>query len=160
MNGVTLPVKHGFPLRVVAPGWASDSWVKWLTNITVLDKEFDGFWMKNAYRKPDHPIAPGSAMAPEKMIPVTSLRVKSVIAHPLDGAVARPGDPIHVEGVAWSGDKGPVTAVDVSTDGGRTWNPADLGEKTQFGWRMWAFTFKADPRKLLQHHGPCHGRQR
>ena len=52
MNGETLPVKHGFPLRVVAPGWASDSWVKWLTSITVLDKEFDGFWMKNAYRQP------------------------------------------------------------------------------------------------------------
>jgi DMSO/TMAO reductase YedYZ molybdopterin-dependent catalytic subunit len=50
-----LPVKHGFPLRVIAPGWASDSWVKWVTNITVLDKEFDGFWMKSAYRKPDRP---------------------------------------------------------------------------------------------------------
>src|SRR6202162_3299134 len=58
MNGVTLPVKHGFPLRVVAPGWASDSWVKWLTNITVLDKEFDGFWMKSSYRRPDFPVAP------------------------------------------------------------------------------------------------------
>ena len=48
MNGETLPVKHGFPLRVVAPGWASDSWVKWLTSIRVLDKEHDGFWMKSA----------------------------------------------------------------------------------------------------------------
>jgi DMSO/TMAO reductase YedYZ molybdopterin-dependent catalytic subunit len=145
MNGVTLPVKHGFPLRVVAPGWASDSWVKWLTNITVLDKEFDGFWMKNAYRKPDHPIAPGSAMPPEKMIPVTSLRVKSVIFTPLDGAPVKLGDAVNVQGVAWSGDKGPITAVDVSTDGGRTWTPAELGaDESQFGWRQWRFAFRPD----------------
>jgi len=145
MNGVTLPVKHGFPLRVVAPGWASDSWVKWLTNITVLDKEFDGFWMKNAYRKPDHPIVPGSAMPPEKMVPVTSLRVKSVISTPLDGAAAKLGDAVNVQGVAWSGDKGPITAVDISTDGGRTWKPAELGsDKSQFGWRQWRFAFRPD----------------
>jgi DMSO/TMAO reductase YedYZ molybdopterin-dependent catalytic subunit len=144
MNGVALPVKHGFPLRVVAPGWASDSWVKWLTNITVLDKEFDGFWMKNAYRKPDHPIAPGSALAPEKMIPVTSLRVKSVIATPIDGATLRLA-PIAVQGVAWSGDKGPVTSVDVSTDGGRSWKAADLGpDKSQFGWRQFSYAFRPD----------------
>ncbi len=145
MNGVTLPVKHGFPLRVVAPGWASDSWVKWLTNITVLDKEFDGFWMKNAYRKPDHPIAPGSAMPPEKMIPVTSLRVKSVIARPVDGATVRLGEEVNVQGVAWSGDKGPIASVDVSSDGGRTWKPADLDpRKSQFGWRLWGFSFRPD----------------
>lgn len=145
MNGVTLPVKHGFPLRVIAPGWASDSWVKWLTNITVLDKEFDGFWMKTAYRKPDHAIPPGSAMAPDKMVPVTSLRVKSVISTPTDGATVRLGDTVTVKGVAWSGDKGPVASVDVSTDGGRTWKSAALGaEKSQFGWRQWAFSFRPD----------------
>ncbi len=145
MNGVALPVKHGFPLRVVAPGWASDSWVKWLTTITVLDKEFDGFWMKTAYRKPDHPIAPGSAMAPDKMVPVTSLKVKSVIATPSDGTAVRLGDAVIVKGVAWSGDKGPVTSVDVSTDAGRTWKPAQLGaEKSQFGWRQWAFSFRPE----------------
>jgi sulfite oxidase len=145
MNGVTLPVKHGFPLRVVAPGWASDSWVKWLTNITVLDKEFDGFWMKNAYRKPDHPIMPGESWPVEAMVPVTSLRVKSVIAAPIDRSFVQLGDPVNVQGVAWSGDKGPVTSVDVSTDGGRTWKPADLGtEKSQFGWRQWRFSFRPD----------------
>ncbi|HVO97466.1 MAG TPA: molybdopterin-dependent oxidoreductase [Bryobacteraceae bacterium] len=145
MNGATLPVKHGFPLRVVAPGWASDSWVKWLINITVLDKEFDGFWMKSAYRKPDHPIAPGSAMAPDKMIPVTSLKVKSVIASPLDGAAVKLGEAVAVKGVAWSGDRGPIASVDVSTDGGRSWKTAQLGpEKSQFGWRQWAFSFRPE----------------
>ena len=142
MNGETLPVKHGFPLRVIAPGWASDSWVKWVTSITVLDKEFDGFWMKNAYRRPDHPVAPGTALTPEEMVPVTSLKVKSVIASPLDGTVAPPGKPVTVRGVAWSGDAGPIAAVDISVDSGRTWRAAELGrEKSQFGWRQWQFTW-------------------
>jgi molybdenum-dependent oxidoreductase-like protein len=119
--------------------------VKWLTNITVLDKEFDGFWMKSSYRKPDHPIPPGSAMALDKMVPVTSLRVKSVIASPIDGTSVKLGDPVNMRGVAWSGDQGPVASVDVSTDGGRTWKHADLGpDKSQFGWRQWSFSFRPD----------------
>src|SRR6202795_2617652 len=98
MNGVTLPVKHGFPLRVVAPGWASDSWVKWVTSIRVLDKEPDGFWMKGAYRHPGKPVAPGAPIPMEQMQPVTSLRVKSVIATPLDGAAAIVGKPVAIRG--------------------------------------------------------------
>ena len=143
MNGETLPVKHGFPLRVVAPGWASDSWAKWLTSIRVLDKEHDGFWMKSAYRHPGKPVAPGTAVPPEQMQPVTSLRVKSVIAAPLEGSQALMGKPMAIRGVAWSGDAGPVTAVDVSVDGGRTWKPAALrdDQRTQFGWRQWEFNW-------------------
>ncbi|PWT99956.1 MAG: hypothetical protein C5B51_26110 [Terriglobia bacterium] len=139
MNGETLPVKHGFPLRVVAPGWASDSWVKWLTTIRVLDKEHDGFWMKGAYRHPGKPVPPGAAIPLDQMQPVTSLRVKSVIAAPLDGAQAIVGKPLAIRGVAWSGDAGPVTAVEVSVDGGRTWKAAALhaDQRTQFGWRQW-----------------------
>jgi sulfite oxidase len=139
MNGETLPVKHGFPLRVVAPGWAGDSWVKWLTSIRVLDKEHDGFWMKSAYRHPGKPVAPGTAVAPDQMQPVTSLRVKSVIATPADGAQVVAGKALTIRGVAWSGDASPVTAVDVSVDNGRTWKAASLdpGQRTQFGWRQW-----------------------
>jgi sulfite oxidase len=143
MNGEPMPVKHGFPMRVITAGWASDSWVKWLTSITVLDKEWDGFWMKNAYRKPDHPVAPMTALTPEQMKPVTSLQVKSVIASPLDNAFVRIGAPLTIRGVAWSGDAGPVAAVDVSTDTGRSWKPAKLldGQQTQFGWRQWEFAW-------------------
>ncbi len=143
MNSETLPAKHGFPLRVVAPGWASDSWVKWLTSIRVLDKEFDGFWMKSAYRIPGKPVAPGTAVPAEQMQPVASLRVKSVIAAPLDGAQALAGMPLTIRGVAWSGDAGPVTAVEVSVDGGRTWKPAAMhqDQRSQFGWRQWEFNW-------------------
>jgi Mo-co oxidoreductase dimerisation domain/Oxidoreductase molybdopterin binding domain len=138
MNGETLPVKHGFPLRVVAPGWAGDSWAKWVTSIRVLDKEADGFWMKGAYRHPGRPVPPGTGVPPEQMQPVTSLRVKSVIASPLDGATVPPGRAAAIRGVAWSGDGGAVTAVEVSVDGGRSWQPARLGgDRSQFGWRQW-----------------------
>ena len=52
MNGETLPMEHGFPLRLVVPGWAGDSWIKWVTSISVLNREHDGFWMARAYRHP------------------------------------------------------------------------------------------------------------
>jgi DMSO/TMAO reductase YedYZ molybdopterin-dependent catalytic subunit len=138
MNGRTLPVKHGFPLRVVAPGWASDSWTKWVTTIRVLDKESDNFWMKSAYRHPGKPVVPGTAVPMDQMRPVTSLRVKSVIATPVMGATLAPGQATTISGVAWSGDAGPITAVDVSIDGGRSWHAAKLGrDQSQFGWRLW-----------------------
>ena len=140
MNGGEIPMKHGFPLRLIAPGWASDSWVKWVTSIQALDQEFDGFWMKNAYRKPDHAVAPGSSLTPDQMKPVTSLQVKTVIASPLDNAAVKVGAPLTIRGVSWSGDSGPVTSVEVSTDSGRTWKRARLapGQETQFGWRQWS----------------------
>lgn len=141
MNGETLPVKHGFPLRVIAPGWASDSWVKWVTSIQVLDKEFGGFWMKSAYRRPDFPMAPGTAMPADQMKPVTSLHVRSVIASPVDGGATQPGKPMTIRGVAWTGDAGPVTSVQVSVDNGRSWRLAELQSTqfTEFGWRQWQF---------------------
>jgi len=139
MNGEVLPAKHGFPLRVVAPGWAGNSWVKWLTSISVLGREHDGFWMKRAYRQPTGPVEPGTAVPPEQMEPVTSLRIKSVIAAPLNGSHVVSGRPVAIRGVAWSGDAGPVTAVEISVDGGRHWRPATLqrDQRTQFGWRPW-----------------------
>lgn len=143
MNGEVLPAKHGFPLRVVVPGWAGNSWIKWLTSISVLDKEHDGFWMKRAYLHPGRPVERGTAVPPEQMQPVTSLRVKSVIAGPLDGSQVIKGTPVTIRGVAWSGDAGPVTAVDISVDGGRRWRPATLqrDQRTQFGWRQWEHTW-------------------
>jgi DMSO/TMAO reductase YedYZ molybdopterin-dependent catalytic subunit len=140
MNGQALPVEHGFPLRVIAPGWAGDSWVKWLQHIEVLDHEFEGFWMKSAYRHPTHPVAPGTAVDVSEMVPVTDLGVKSVIAGPR--VWAKPGL-VRVQGTAWS-NTSPVRKVDVSTDGGQTWKSARLGGKpTQYGWRLWQIDWKA-----------------
>jgi sulfite oxidase len=139
MNGQALPVEHGFPLRVIAPGWAGDSWVKWLQHIEVLDHEFEGFWMKSTYRHPTHPVAPGTAVDVSEMVPVTDLNVKSVIATP--AAWAKPGS-VRVQGAAWS-NTSPVSKVDVSTDGGQSWKPAKLiGPQTKYGWRIWHYDWK------------------
>ncbi len=140
MNGKPLTADHGFPLRVIAPGWASDSWVKWLTRIELLDHDFDGFWMKTAYRHPAQHVAPGTAVDPKDMVPVTDLNVKSVIVHP--GEWAAPGA-IAVQGVAWS-NTSPVAKVDISADAGKTWSPANFtGRPTKYGFRRWAFLWKA-----------------
>jgi DMSO/TMAO reductase YedYZ molybdopterin-dependent catalytic subunit len=140
MNNGPLTAPHGFPLRAVIPGWAGDHWTKWVTNVRVLNEPFTGYWMKSAYLYPKQPAAPGSVVAADAMTPVTSLRVKSVIASPDDGSSVEPGKPLIVRGVAWSGDKGAVTAVDVSVDRGRSWRAARLiGAATSFGFRIWEF---------------------
>lgn len=139
MNGQDLPVQHGFPLRVVVPGWASDSWVKWVTRIEVLDHEYDGFWMKSAYRHPPKPVAPGTAVDPAQMVPVTDLNVKSVIATPLPGPVL--GLPAKISGAAWS-NASPVAGVDVSVDGGKTWSAAALGKDLgRYSWRLFEYSW-------------------
>lgn len=135
MNGQALPLEHGFPLRLIVPGWAGDSWVKWVQHIQVLDHEFDGFWMKTAYRHPAHPVEPGAAVDPKDMIPVTDLNVKSVIASPVPGWI-QPGK-VRISGTAWS-NTSPVASVEVSVDGGATWKNAKLGkDKGTYAWRLW-----------------------
>jgi DMSO/TMAO reductase YedYZ molybdopterin-dependent catalytic subunit len=140
LNGAALPLDHGYPLRVIAPGWAADSWVKWVKHIEVLDHEFDGFWMKTAYRHPTKTFAPGAAVPPEQMVPVTDLAVKSLIATPAGNWVA-PGRVI-ISGTAWSNGS-PITTVDVSTDGGQNWHPAKLGrDQAKYAWRLWEYTWR------------------
>jgi len=140
MNGRPLTADHGFPIRVIAPGWAGDSWVKWLTRIELLDHDFDGFWMKTAYRHPPKHVAPGAVIDPKDMIPVTELNVKSLIAHP--GEWAAPGQ-IVVQGVAWS-NFSPVVKVEISADAGKTWSAANFaGNATRYGFRKWVFPWKA-----------------
>ncbi len=140
MNGKPLTAEHGFPLRVVAPGWAGDSWVKWLQHIEALDHDFDGFWMKTAYRHPPHPVAPGAAVDTKDMIPVTDLNVKSVIAMP--GDWVKPGS-VAVQGVAWSNGS-PVAKVEISDDAGKSWNTAKLsGSGTKYGFRKWNYAWTA-----------------
>jgi DMSO/TMAO reductase YedYZ molybdopterin-dependent catalytic subunit len=136
MNGAPLPPSHGFPLRLVPCGWAGDSWVKWVTNITLLDKEYDGFFMKTAYRRPVHPVAPGTAVDPTAMTPVTAIKPKSAISSPVAGQRLAPG-PVTIRGAAWAGES-PVARVDVSADSGRTWRPAKLGpDRARYAWRLW-----------------------
>ena len=142
MNGETLPAKHGLPLRLVVPGWAGDSWVKWVKGIRVLAEAFNGFWMTNAYRIPVQPVAAGMAVSNAMMKSITSLRLKSVISEPSPDKYLAPSRPIVIRGAAWCGDTGRVAEVTVSVDSGRSWKPARLvGPSTRFGWRLWEFSW-------------------
>ncbi|MBI3667630.1 MAG: molybdopterin-dependent oxidoreductase [Acidobacteria bacterium] len=132
MNGVPLPIEHGYPLRLITPGWEGAASVKWLTKITAIPDEVDGFFMKTAYRYPKRPGAPGAAVDPKDMAAITSLAVKSLIT--------RPSGP--VEGLAWAGEAD-VTRVEISTDGGSTWKEAKLGpEHAPFAWRRFRYDWK------------------
>jgi len=140
MNGEALPVLHGFPLRAVVPGWEGAYSVKWLTDIQVIEKEYDGFFVKTAYRFPNRPVAPGEAVAPQDMIPLTGLVVKSFINTPPDGATMPPGK-IRMSGFAWAGESN-IAKVDVSMDNGSSWFPAKLGkERERYSWQSFEYEF-------------------
>jgi sulfite oxidase len=141
MNGAALTPSHGYPLRLVAPGWASDSWVKWLNKIELTAEIPDVFYMKTAYRHPGFGVRPGQAVKPEDMKPVEELQIKSVIATPAEGeTVALAGKKI--TGAAWSGET-PVATVEVSLDRGRTWKEAKItSPKSEFGFSIWEFDWK------------------
>jgi DMSO/TMAO reductase YedYZ molybdopterin-dependent catalytic subunit len=140
MNGEPLPILHGFPLRAVLPGWEGAYSVKWLTNLQVIDKEHEGFFVKTAYRYPNRRVAPGEAVAPQDMIPLTGLVVKSFINSPLDGATAAPSK-VKVSGFAWAGESF-ISKVDVSMDNGSSWFPAKLGkERERYAWQSFEYEF-------------------
>ncbi len=146
MNGEPLPMLNGFPARLVVPGWYSTYWVKHLTEITVLDREFDGFWMKRAYRIPDTPcgcIEPGAS--PARTVPVHRMNVRSVIAAPSRrrGTHLPVGRPVTLKGVAFDGGYG-IAEVLVSirrlTDA--TWARCQLGpDLGRYSFREWSATW-------------------
>jgi DMSO/TMAO reductase YedYZ molybdopterin-dependent catalytic subunit len=140
MNGEPLPALHGFPLRAIVPGWEGAYAVKWLTHVQVIDKEHEGFFVKTAYRYPNRRVAPGEAVAPADMVPLTGLVVKSFINAPLDSAKFKPGK-VRVSGFAWAGESN-IAKVDVSMDNGATWVPARLGkERERYAWQSFEYEF-------------------
>jgi sulfite oxidase len=142
MNDAPLGKHHGFPARSLVPGWVGAASCKWLSEIKVLDKEFDGNFMKPAYRFPDHPGKPGDPVNPDETHVITALGVKSVIAAPADGSTVKSRS-VHIQGVAWAGEAD-VARVEISTDTGATWRPAQLGhEQSKYAWRLWTYAWKA-----------------
>ena len=142
MNGSPLTKHHGFPARALVPGWIGAASCKWITEIKVLDKEFVGNFMSPAYRLPNEPVKPGDTVKPEDTHPVTALSVKSVISGPSEAARLKPGK-IAIHGVAWAGEA-EIARVEISTDGGTTWNPATLShEQSHYAWRLWSYDWKS-----------------
>jgi DMSO/TMAO reductase YedYZ molybdopterin-dependent catalytic subunit len=125
----------------LTPGWIGAASCKWLTEIKVLDREFEGNFMSPGYRMPNQLVKPGEAVKPEDTHPVTALNVKSAISSPLDGSNVR--SHLQIQGVAWAGEAD-VTRVEISTDGGNSWMPAGLGkDQAHYAWRMFSLQWKA-----------------
>lgn len=142
MNGAPLTKHHGFPARALVPGWIGAASCKWLTEIKILETEFVGNFMSPGYRLPNQPVKPGEAVKPEDTHPVTALTVKSVISGPADGERLTAGN-LMVHGTAWAGEAD-VVKVEISTDGGASWNAARLGrEQAHYAWRLWRYEWKA-----------------
>lgn len=147
MNGADLPMLNGYPLRLVVPGHYGTYWVKHLSDITVTDKVFDGFWMSTAYRVPDNGCAcvePGTA--PAKTTPIGRFNVRSFITSVADGARLHSGQQTVVRGIAFDGGYG-ITEVAFSSDGGKSWQAAQLGKDLgRYSFRSWTAAF-TPPRK-------------
>ena len=138
MNGADLPFLNGFPLRLVVPGAYGTYWVKHLNEITVLDKPLDNFWMATAYRIPDNAcncVEPGTA--PAKTKPIGRYKVRSFITSVASGAELPANRPTVLRGIAFDGGSG-IRGVQLSADGGQTWQDATLGEDLgRYSFRGW-----------------------
>ena len=143
MNGVPLPPQHGFPLRLVVPGWYGMTNVKWLARIDVLDRTFDGYQQVTGYRMrvdEDDAGTPVTRMVPRALlVPPGEPDFHTRVRHLLPGPVA-------LEGRAWSG-LGRVARVEVSADGGASWWPAALEHEdgSRWAWRRFTTTWEAEP---------------
>ncbi len=147
MNGAPLPHYNGFPARLIVPGWTGTYWMKHLISITALTKPQGGFWMAPAYRVPLglFPVVQrftSQETAGGTNTPITEMVVNSLITSHADGAKVKAGK-VTVSGLAWDAGYG-ITAVEASTDGGKTWSASTLGEDLgRYAFRPWSFTFDA-----------------
>jgi sulfane dehydrogenase subunit SoxC len=142
LNGAPLPPQHGFPLRLVIAGWYGMAHVKWLRAITLLTEPFEGYQQAVGYRMYDADGTPGAPVT--RMLP-RSLTVPPGIPDFMTRARTLTAGPCRLTGRAWSG-WGQVERVEVSLDGGDTWDDAaldpPLGERA---WRGWSYAWDAVP---------------
>ncbi|MGZ5301889.1 MAG: sulfite oxidase [Actinomycetota bacterium] len=141
LNGHPLPPQHGFPVRLLVPGWYGMTSVKWLRSITAVAEPFDGFqmWAYRLRQQEEDEGTPVTRMMPRAlMIPpgFPEFFTRSRIVH---------AGPVTLEGRAWSG-WGTVTRVEVSVDGGASWTEASLSEPVgAHAWRGWTHDWAAEP---------------
>ena len=138
MNGVDLPMLNGYPLRLVVPGYYGTYWIKHLTDIEVVDKTFEGFWMSSAYRIPANACAcvePGTA--PGRTTPIGRFTVRAFVTSLADGSRIPASRDTVVRGIAFDGGSG-ISEVAFSADGGQTWRTARLGaDLGRYSFREW-----------------------
>ena len=136
MNGNPLPQDHGFPVRLIVPGWYGMAHVKWLERIEVIDRPFDGRYQTTFYVN-KRAMLSGENMA-WKPEPITKIPVKSIVTRVhRDYLVA--GNIYRVSGVVWGGDT-PIESVEINIDDDAHWNPAILQHhRNPFAWTLWSY---------------------
>ena len=134
MNGDELPNLHGYPLRLIAPGWYGVANVKWLTRIEVIDRRYQGHFMARDYVTIREEERDGETVW--TFTSVTRDRLKSAPAK-----VTRQDDQYSIMGAAWGA---PIASVDVRIDDG-PWQPATFteGEGSDYAWVFWTFDWES-----------------
>jgi sulfite oxidase len=147
MNGEPLAPVHGFPLRVVVPGYIGARSIKWLANITVQREPSDNYFQAHAYKLfPSHVRAETANWSQGLML--GELPVNAIICKPLEGETVEAG-PVLVQGYALSGGGRRIARVDISSDGGENWAVADLSKESHpWAWSFWEA-------RLNLKRGPC-----
>ncbi|MGI4793714.1 MAG: molybdopterin-dependent oxidoreductase [Janthinobacterium lividum] len=142
MNDEQIPLLNGFPIKLIVPGWCAVYWIKMLNDIEVLDRPDDNYWTTTGYRVPDTPratVRPGEKGF--KLVPITRNVPRSFITNIRSGDTMPANVPTSLRGIAFGGDCG-VARVDLSSDDGKTWQPAELGpDEGKYGFRQWSTTF-------------------
>lgn len=143
MNGHDLPPQHGYPVRLVVPGWYGMAHVKWLSRIEAVDQPFLGFQQSVAYRIRQQPGEPG---APVQRIAPRALMVPPGFPDFMSRTRIVPPGPVELMGRVWSGGAA-ITGVEVSNDGGSSWEAAivEPTREHRWAWRRWQYTWIADP---------------
>lgn len=154
LNGEPIPPLHGGPLRVIAPGYPASASQKWITRIEIRDREHDGERMRNLHyrlpRVPVRPLAPGERYDEALFDVITDVPVRAVIAAPREGFALPAGAPLTVRGRAWSGHT-PLAKVELSVDGGKSWQAAELGPLSDtFAWRRFGTTLAPPPAGAIE----------
>jgi DMSO/TMAO reductase YedYZ molybdopterin-dependent catalytic subunit len=137
MNDQDLTSQHGYPLRLIVPGWYGMASVKWLQEITAITQPFTGFFQSKEY------VYIGEHGIPDQT-PVANMRVRSLITNP-EGSTKISGDTIHISGIAWSGD-GKVEKVELSFDNGDIWHEAAL-QPASTGYEVARWEYKWQPKE-------------
>ena len=142
MNGQPLPPQHGYPLRLVVPGWYGMASVKWLDKIEAVSEPFRGYQMEESYRYSQSDDELGD---PVSVIKARALMVPPGVPDFATRTRLVEAGPVALEGRAWAGRLG-VSRVEVSEDGGASWSEAELGEGAgPFAWRRWTYEWQARP---------------
>ncbi len=145
MNGQPLPLLNGFPVRLIVPGWYGTYWVKSLSEINVLADTFNGYWMNPGYRIPTTPNAVEDPKDLAKVtVPINRMNVRSFFVVPEPGQRLAHGQAHGLEGIAFDGGDG-IRRVEVSTDGGGSWQAADLGDDLgKYSFRRWRLAWRPE----------------